>query len=154
MKPDCAVDDTHSSCKDKDSDGGKFVAAITNPDHPGASFSDPPDGPTVTSDGPFAVDNKCNSEGAVDMDDVDGVTPLTLNRLVLRVNKCKSNFHVSVKVWVGDGTNRFATRYLPGNAEFLSDGNTLHVHKANAWFYDTTGLSRPLLIFCERRLAV
>ena len=110
----------HPSCKDEDSDGGKFVAAITNPDHPGASFSDPPDGPTVTSDGPFAVDNKCNS--GVEMLNEDlrpGGTPITLTHLKLRVNKCKSNFHVSVKVWVGDGGgNNFATVYLPGNAEF------------------------------------
>ena len=50
---------------------------------------------------------------------------------------------MSVKVWVGDGGgNNFATVYLPGNAEFLSDGNTLHVHAKEEDFFafgDTAG---------------
>ena len=70
---------------------------------------------------------------------------IKLDHLKLRVNKCKSNFHVSVKVWVGDGLglgNNFATVYLPGDPTYPPDaGATLHVHEANAEFFafgDTT----------------
>ena len=106
VKPDCAVDDTHSSCKDEDSDGGKFVAEITNKSHTSSpAFTVFPD-PTVTSKGKFLVDNKCNS-GVELMNEVTvvdlrpgGTLPIKLiklDHLKLRVNKCKSNFHVSVK---------------------------------------------------------
>ena len=76
VKPDCAVDATHSSCKDEDSDGGKktFVAEIIL----GDKGYDP--SKTVISDEPpFPVDNKCNSVKSVAMKPVDvligGVTP-------------------------------------------------------------------------------
>ena len=134
----------HPSCKDKDSDGGKFVAAITRGDKGGDNGYDP--SKTVISAGPpFPVDNKCNSR-VVRMEPITASDGTDLTHLKLRVNKCKSNFHVSVKVWVGDGGgNRFATVYLPGNPSFLPDGVTLHVHAGKeriAEFFrldDTTG---------------
>ena len=90
----------------------------------------------------FPVDNKCNSVNSIDLRNSITRNGIELTQSTLAVKRCRTNYGVTVKVWVGDddGTNRFATDYLPARVGPQSpDTVRLHVHAENADFVSTSG---------------
>ena len=133
---DCDKKPDNPNCNGGDGgDGGgkkTFVAEIILGDKtPVGDKGYDPSKTVISAEPPFPVDNQCNSGNSVPMTQITA-GGIRLNQLALEVKQCHTNYHVSVKVSVGDdeGKNWFATDYLPvfRITAVADDSVTLRVH--------------------------